>query len=268
MDSPEIIATTPASEFITSFSDVSSSVSALSEENNEVTVSTQEFTSETSAETLAAETLISEVISESETVSTVIETLPAETTVIGTTSASVSNDKFSAGFFDNTNIITAFALAIAGTAAIALLHKSNRKRHSPEYEPQNAKERDKARINERNAIKKAKAKKEKEQSDGKKKLKISRTVAETIPYKKILDNDIWLLSDHIYSKVYTIDDINYNMGDEVQQNDMLENYCTFLNTLDDTVDCQISVWNSTINIKDYESKILVKMPSENKYSLL
>ena len=258
MDSPEIIATTPTSEFITSFSDVSSSVSALSEENNEVTVSTQEFTSETSAETLAAETLISEVISESETTNTVIETLPAETTVIGTTSVtaserystSVSNDKFSAGFFDNTNIITAFALAIAGTAAIALLHKSNRKRHSPEYEPQNAKERDKARINERNAIKKAKAKKEKEQSGGKKKLKISRTVAETIPYKKILDNDIWLLSDHIYSKVYTIDDINYNMGDEVQQNDMLENYCTFLNTLDDTVDCQISVWNSTINIKD------------------
>ena len=67
MDSPEIIATTPTSEFITSFSDVSSSVSALSEENNEVTVSTQEYTSETSAETLAAETLISEVISESET---------------------------------------------------------------------------------------------------------------------------------------------------------------------------------------------------------
>lgn len=220
MDSPEIIATPPTSEFITSFSDVSSSVSALSEENNEVTVSTQEFTSETSAETLAAETLISEVISESETTNTVIETLPAETTVIGTTSVtaserystSVSNDKFSAGFFDNTNIITAFALAIAGTAAIALLHKSNRKRHSPEYEPQNAKERDKARINERNAIKKAKAKKEKEQSGGKKKLKISRTVAETIPYKKILDNDIWLLSDHIYSKVYTIDDINYKIG--------------------------------------------------------
>lgn len=270
MDSPEIIATTPTSEFITSFSDVSSSVSALSEENNEVTVSTQEFTSETSAETLAAETLISEVISESETTNTVIETLPAETTVIGTTSVtasekystSVSNDKFSAGFFDNTNIITAFALAIAGTAAIALLHKSNRKRHSPEYEPQNAKERDKARINERNAIKKAKAKKEKEQSGGKKKLKISRTVAETIPYKKILDNDIWLLSEHIYSKVYTIDDINYNMGDEVQQNDMLENYCTFLNTLDDTVDCQISVWNSTINIKDYESKILVKRAND------
>ena len=75
MDSPEIIATTPTSEFITSFSDVSSSVSALSEENNEVTVSTQEFTSETSAETLAAETLISEVISESETTNTVIETL-------------------------------------------------------------------------------------------------------------------------------------------------------------------------------------------------
>lgn len=270
METPEIITTASS----TTSSDISSEISEIvtrseSEEKENATVSTQKSTDDISEKTLGVETVISNMISEP--TDTIIQTLPAETTVIEMPSVSrsetyaestVDNEALVTDYFDNTNIVTYFALAVAVTAALVLLHKSNAKKHSPEYEPKNAKERDKARINERNAIKKAKAKKEKEQAGGKKKLKISRTVAETIPYKKILDNDIWLLSDHLYSKVYTIDDINYNMGDEVQQNDMLENYCTFLNTLDDTIDCQISVWNSTINIKDYENKILVKQAND------
>lgn len=295
MDSPEIVTTIPeisesadviseiSNEMITDISDISETISDISETEmsetldiSSVDVQTdesvieQEISSEYSGdETLAAESLISE-IDVSESVETVIETLPVETTVAETTvsftetTAPEVQNTFDIGAFigNNINIITTFALAAAGTAALVLLNKISKKKHSPEYEPKTAKERDKARINEQNAIKKAKAKKEKEQSGGKKKLKISRTVADTIPYKKILDDDIWLLSDHTYSKVYAIDDINYNMGDEVQQSDMLENYCTFLNTLDDTIDCQISVWNSTINIKDYENKILVKQAND------
>lgn len=295
MDSPEIVTTIPeisesadviseiSNEMITDISDISETISDISETEMSETldissvdvqtdesVIVQEISSEYSGdETLAAESLISE-IDVSESVETVIETLPVETTVAETTvsftetAAPEVQNTFDIGAFigNNINIITTFALAAAGTAALVLLNKISKKKHSPEYEPKTAKERDKARINEQNAIKKAKAKKEKEQSGGKKKLKISRTVADTIPYKKILDDDIWLLSDHTYSKVYAIDDINYNMGDEVQQSDMLENYCTFLNTLDDTIDCQISVWNSTINIKDYENKILVKQAND------
>lgn len=295
MDSPEIVTTIPAvsdsadiiseisNEMITEISVISETISDVSETEmsdtfdiSSVDVQTdesvieQEISSEFNGdETLAAESLISE-IDVSESVETIIETLPVETTVAETTvsftetAAPEVQNTFDIGAFidNNINIITTFALAAAGTAALVLLNKISKKKHSPEYEPKTAKERDKARINEQNAIKKAKAKKEKEQSGGKKKLKISRTVADTIPYKKILDDDIWLLSDHTYSKVYAIDDINYNMGDEVQQSDMLENYCTFLNTLDDTIDCQISVWNSTINIKDYENKILVKQAND------
>lgn len=284
MDSPIIVTSTPELyESTDVFSDISNEMlTDVSEtEMSEILSEAPDFQTDNSVieqsseyvsdETLAAETLITDipVSEESESAGTIIETLPVETTVAETTASMTEtavavaqkNSDIRTFLGDNTNIITVFALAAAGAAVMAFLSK-NKKKHSPEYEPKTAKERDKARLNEQAAIKKAKAKKEKEQSGGKKKLKISRTVADTIPYKKILDNDIWLLADHTYSKVYAIDDINYNMGDEVQQNDMLDNYCTFLNTLDDTIDCQISVWNSTINVKDYENKILVKQAND------
>lgn len=236
MDSPEIVTSTPElNESTDVFSDISNEMlTDVSEtEMSEILSESPDFQSDDSVieqsseyvsdETLAAETPIAD-IPVSESAETIIETLPVETTVAETTvsmtetAVAVAQKNFDIRTFigDNTNIITVFALAAAGAAVMAFLSK-NKKKHSPEYEPKTAKERDKARLNEQAAIKKAKAKKEKEQSGGKKKLKISRTVADTIPYKKILDNDIWLLADHTYSKVYAIDDINYNMGDEVQQ---------------------------------------------------
>lgn len=235
MDSPEIVTSTPElNESTDVFSDISNEMLiAVSEtEMSEILSESPDFQSDDSVieqsseyvgeETLAAETLITDIpVSEGlESAGTIIETLPVETTVAETTvsmtetAVAVAQKNFDIRTFigDNTNIITVFALAAAGAAVMAFLSK-NKKKHSPEYEPKTAKERDKARLNEQAAIKKAKAKKEKEQSGGKKKLKISRTVADTIPYKKIFDNDIWLLADHTYSKVYAIDDINYNMGD-------------------------------------------------------
>lgn len=194
------------------------------------------------------------------------ETMAAETTTVAITETTVqSQTSFS---LDNLNIdpnvIIIAAIIIIAVIASIVLKKMNLNKDLGDREPRNAKERDKARLDEQRAIKKAKEKREKIQSGGKKKIKISRTVADTLPYKKILDKDIWLIGNQTYSKVYIVDDINYNLGDDVQQNEMLENYCTFLNTLDDTVDCQICVRNSEINIKDFENKILVK-PSHDGY---
>lgn len=194
------------------------------------------------------------------------ETIAAETTTVTVTEAAAqSSPSFS---LDNLNIdpnvIIIAAIIVLAFAASIIIKKMNLNKDLGDREPRNAKERDKARLDEQRAIKKAKEKREKVQSGGKKKIKISRTVADTLPYRKILNKDIWLIGNQTYSKVYVVDDINYNLGDDVQQNEMLENYCTFLNTLDDTVDCQICVRNSEINIKDFENKILVK-PSHDGY---
>lgn len=194
------------------------------------------------------------------------ESMAAETTTAAVTEAAAQTaPSFSFENLNiNPNIIIIAVIIIAAVIASTVLKKMNLNKDLGSREPRNAKERDKARLDEQRAIKKAKEKREKIQSGEKKKIKVSRTVADTLPYKKILDKDIWLIGNQTYSKVYIVDDINYNLGDDVQQNEMLENYCTFLNTLDDTVDCQISVRNSEINIKDFENKILVK-PSHDGF---
>ena len=216
-------------------------------------------------------TLMTEIPEKVTELPTEVITLPKETTAAETKAAIVTETTAQATpsfSFENLNIspnvIIIAAIIIVAIIASSILKKMNLNRDLGSREPRNAKERDKARLDEQRTIKKAKEKREKIQSGGKKKVKISRTVADTLPYKKILDKDIWLIGNQTYSKVYIVDDINYNLGDDVQQNEMLENYCTFLNTLDDTVDCQICVRNSEINIKDFENKILVK-PSRDGY---
>lgn len=103
----------------------------------------------------------------------------------------------------------------------------------------------------------------KNKNNAKKKVNSARkTVAATLPYRKCLANDIWELNDNRYSKVYKIDDINYNLGDENQQDNILYSYRMFLNSLDDTEECQISVMNEPIDIEKYERAVLVERQSD------
>ena len=111
-------------------------------------------------------------------------------------------------------------------------------------ENMNARERDAARLEANRPKKKdkrsQKVAKEKEKKD------FAKKVLNTIPYKKILSDDIFFLGKKMYSKAYTFDDINFNLSDEEQQYMYLERYIEFLSILDDTVDCQICCWNSQI----------------------
>lgn len=128
-------------------------------------------------------------------------------------------------------------------------------------ENMNARERDAARLEANRPKKKDKRRqkvaKEKEKKD------FAKKVLNTIPYKKILSDDIFFLGKKMYSKAYTFDDINFNLSDEEQQYMYLERYIEFLSILDDTVDCQICCWNSQINIDDFKKKPLLPQKADD-----
>lgn len=130
-------------------------------------------------------------------------------------------------------------------------------------ENMNARERDAARLEANRPKKKdkrsQKVAKEKEKKD------FAKKVLNTIPYKKILSDDIFFLGKKMYSKAYTFDDINFNLSDEEQQYMYLERYIEFLSILDDTVDCQICCWNSQINIDDFKKKTLLPQKADNLF---
>ena len=90
-----------------------------------------------------------------------------------------------------------------------------------------------------------------------KKKAISKTVKDTLPYKKCLEDDIWLIADKTYSKAYVVNDINYSLGDYNGQEAIVNAYCKFLNTLDETVVCQVSVANRRIDVEEYEKELFI-----------
>ena len=192
---------------------------------------------------VAEETEISEVVAVPETPNGVMEFVQNNPAVVGVPAAII-------------------ALAVA---FLAITRRTRPKRGIIENndnvkENMNARERDAARLEANRPKKKdkrsQKVAKEKEKKD------FAKKVLNTIPYKKILADDIFFLGRKMYSKAYTFDDINFNLSDEEQQYMYLERYIEFLSILDDTVDCQICCWNSRINIDDFKKKTLLPQKAD------
>lgn len=171
------------------------------------------------------------------------------------------------GFVQNNPAVVGVPAAIIALAVafLAITRRTRPKRGVIEdtddvKENMNARERDAARLEANRPKKKdkrsQKAAKEKEKKD------FAKKVLNTIPYKKILSDDIFFLGKKMYSKAYTFDDINFNLSDEEQQYMYLERYIEFLSILDDTVDCQICCWNSRINIDDFKKKTLLPQKAD------
>ncbi len=197
-------------------------------------------------ESATAETEVTEVVAVPETPNGVMGFVQSNPAVVGVPAAII-------------------ALAVA---FLAVTRRTRPKRGIIENnddvkENMNARERDAARLEANKPKKKdkrsQKVAKEKEKKD------FAKKVLNTIPYKKILSDDIFFLGKKMYSKAYTFDDINFNLSDEEQQYMYLERYIEFLSILDDTVDCQICCWNSQINLDDFKKKTLLPQKADDLF---
>lgn len=213
-----------------------------------------------------AESFVTEIVTE---VTEVSESATAETEVTEVVAVpETSNDVM--GFVQSNPAVVGVPAAIIALAVafLAITRRTRPKRGIIENnddvkENMNARERDAARLEANRPKKKdkrsQKVAKEKEKKD------FAKKVLNTIPYKKILSDDIFFLGKKMYSKAYTFDDINFNLSDEEQQYMYLERYIEFLSILDDTVDCQICCWNSQINLDDFKKKTLLPQKADDLF---
>lgn len=199
----------------------------------------------------------------------VIEDTTAETEISETVEV-LETPNGVVGFVQSNPAVVGVSAAIIALAVafLAVTRRTRPKRGIIEdtddvKENMNARERDAARLEANRPKKKdkrsQKVAKEKEKKD------FAKKVLNTIPYKKILSDDIFFLGKKMYSKAYTFDDINFNLSDEEQQYMYLERYIEFLSILDDTVDCQICCWNSQINIDDFKKKTLLPQKADDLF---
>lgn len=220
--------------------------------------------------TAVTEAIVSETVVESATQNSEVAESATFETVVSETVAVPENPNGAAAFIQNNPAVVGVPAAIIALAAafMAITRRTRPKRGVIEdvedvKENMNARERDAARLEANKPKKKdkrsQKAAKEKEKKD------FAKKVLNTIPYKKILADDIFFLGRKMYSKAYTFDDINFNLSDEEQQYMYLERYIEFLSILDDTVDCQICCWNSQINMEEFKRKTLLPVKADELF---
>lgn len=226
----------------------------------EAGVETEAVVSET------AESVVTEKVTEAAEVTDIV----AEETEISEVVAVTETPNGVMGFVQSNPAVVGVPAAIIALAVafLAITRRTRPKRGIIENnddvkENMNARERDAARLEANKPKKKdkrsQKVAKEKEKKD------FAKKVLNTIPYKKILADDIFFLGKKMYSKAYTFDDINFNLSDEEQQYMYLERYIEFLSILDDTVDCQICCWNSQINLDDFKKKTLLPQKADDLF---
>ena len=250
-------------------SEVMSEVGITEEIYVETAVVTQPVVSETVMETEAT-FVITEPVTEIATEEIIVEESVTEAADVTEVVTVPETPDGVMGFVQSNPAVVVVPAAIIALAVafLAVTRRTRPKRGIIEdtddvKENMNARERDAARLEANKPKKKdkrsQKVAKEKEKKD------FAKKVLNTIPYKKILSDDIFFLGKKMYSKAYTFDDINFNLSDEEQQYMYLERYIEFLSILDDTVDCQICCWNSQINMEDFKKKTLIPTKADDLF---
>lgn len=91
-------------------------------------------------------------------------------------------------------------------------------------------------------------------SDG---VHIPRTVQESIPYIRVFENGMIEVSPGRYSKSYLLDDINFQIASQEEQETIFLAYSDLLNTFPADVSIQVSINNRNIDIEDFQKKVLI-----------
>lgn len=226
--------------------------------------------------TLSPETEATSITTEETIPETTAATLPPETEVIEetyeTTAAPVIYEEKEAVGFDISayyqyilfgGIVLILLIFLIVMICVSKSRKKKKAEKSRSGRKKSAKERDAARLeaskNNKDSNKKKKSKKKKQE--------VSKDVLGSMPYKKILENDVWYLGSDLYSKAYSFEDINFNLADENEQYSYLEKYIDFLNTLDNTIDCQICCWNSKLQLDKFREQTLMKTQNDDYVAL-
>lgn len=264
----EVSANTSVQTSVTAGTQVPVSESDIPEQASEtasiVTTSVNENISETASSAVTS-VEIEENVSESETVieTTVsVEEIIEETAIstVTETTAVVSVPSSEDTTVNDVNYVKIGLLALLVAAGAAGMIALNKRKKTVSGD-KNAKQRDEERLSAQQKNN-SKSKNKKKKAD-KSKQNISKTAQNTLPYVRVISDNIWLIAANTYSKAYRLSDINYNIGDATQQIEILQNYSAYLNTLDNTVDCQICCWNSGINVEEFEQDILIDLTGDD-----
>lgn len=106
--------------------------------------------------------------------------------------------------------------------------------------------------------KKEKNKGKKDKSKGKPTLKVNKTVQDSIPYYRVFKNGIIEVEPGVYTKSYLLEDVNFQIATDEEQENIFCMYGDLLNTFGANVKMQISINNRNVDKEKFCQNTLLK----------
>lgn len=99
------------------------------------------------------------------------------------------------------------------------------------------------------------------------KIKIPRSVQESIPYRNMYLNGIVEIEEGLFSKIYYMGDVNFKIALSNKQESIFAAYGDLLNQFDSTCGIAVTIYNRSIDEDRFSKEVLLKMESDglNEY---
>ena len=95
------------------------------------------------------------------------------------------------------------------------------------------------------------------------KLKIPKSVQDSIPYYAVYDDGIIETEPGHFTKTYLLHDVNYQVAKEDEQVNMFLKYGEFLNSFDPTCTVQITINQKNINMEEFEENTMIPLKNDH-----
>lgn len=96
-----------------------------------------------------------------------------------------------------------------------------------------------------------------------KKLIVPRTVQETIPYLHVYpETGIIETEPGEFTKSYLLDDVNYQVAKDAEQEEMFLKYAEFMNSFDPSTRFQITINQKNMNLDEFEAETMLPMEED------
>lgn len=92
---------------------------------------------------------------------------------------------------------------------------------------------------------------------------IPKTLADTIPYISVFENGIIEVSPGLFSRSYKLPEVNFKTVNDEAQMVLAEKYSQFLGSFDAGMSAEISLYNKTVDVNEFQSKVFLKMRDDN-----
>lgn len=89
------------------------------------------------------------------------------------------------------------------------------------------------------------------------------TIANSIPYLHVFKNGMIEVTDGRYSKSYRFPDVNFKMATDDMQRKIAEAYSEFLSSFDSGTDIEVTLYNRSIDIEEFQKQVFIPMKADN-----